>query len=64
MPLTEGGLEHRDGRLCGYYPECVAQDMDEGASAEVASRYGVPDYAELPSLPIADAAEDSFDAPG
>ncbi len=52
------------GRLCRYYLECIGQDMDEGVSAFASSKYGEPDYAELPSLPTAHAAADWFNAPG
>jgi hypothetical protein len=41
------------GKLCRYYLECIGQDMDEGASAFASSKYGEPDYAELPRLPTA-----------
>lgn len=45
-PLTE------IQRLCRYYLECVGRDSDGGVSAFAASRYGDPDYAELPALPM------------
>lgn len=40
------------GRLARYYLECIGQDSDKGASVFAASRYGEPDYAELPALPL------------
>lgn len=51
-------------KLCRYYLECIGQDMDEGVSVFAHSRYGEPDYAELPSLPMAGGAADWFNAPG
>ncbi len=38
--------------------------MDEGVSTFASSRYGEPDYAELPSLPLVHAAEDWFNVRG
>ena len=52
------------GKLCRYYLECIGQDMDEGVSTFASSKYGEPDYAELPSLPTAHVAVDWFNAPG
>jgi very-short-patch-repair endonuclease len=57
-PLTELG------RLCRYYLECVGPDSDEGVSVFSASRYGEPDYAELPALPMSGADWDWWNAPG
>lgn len=51
-------------KLCRYYLECIGQDMDEGASAFASSKYGEPDYAELPCLPGPHAATDWFNASG
>jgi hypothetical protein len=38
-------------RLCRYYLDCIGADTAKGVSAFAASRYGPPDYAELPALP-------------
>ena len=51
-------------RLCRYYLECVGPDSDGGVSAFAASRYGDPDYAELPALPIPGGEWDWWNAPG
>ena len=51
-------------RLCRYYLECIGQDMDEGASTFASSKYGEPEYAELPSLPVVHSVGDWFNAPG
>lgn len=40
------------GRLCRYYLECIGQDTEDGVSAFAASRFGPPDYVELPRLPL------------
>ena len=45
-------------RLCRYYLECVGQDDDEGVSTFAASKYGEPDYVQLPKLPLCDASWD------
>lgn len=50
-------------RLCGYYLECISQDMDEGASVFAKSQYGDPAYASLRSVPIA-SDDDWWNAPG
>ena len=50
-------------RLCRYYLECIGQD-DEGVSTFAASKYGEPDYAELPAVPIGGADWDWWNAPG
>ena len=52
------------GRLCRYYLECVGPDSDEGVSVFAASRYGEPDYAELPALPMLGAGWEWWNAPG
>lgn len=39
-------------RLCQYYLECISQDMDTGASVFASSKYGEPDYAQLPRVPL------------
>lgn len=57
-PLTE------ISRLCRYYLECIGQDTDEGVSVFAASRYGDPDYTELPSLPILDGEWSWWNDPG
>lgn len=51
-------------RLCRYYLECVGPDSDGGVSAFAASRYGDPDYAELPALPMPGGDWDWWNAPG
>ncbi len=52
-------------KLCRYYLECIGQGMDEGVSVFAQSRYGEPDYAELPSLPmVVGGGGDWFNAPG
>ncbi|HUO43963.1 MAG TPA: AAA domain-containing protein [Burkholderiales bacterium] len=51
-------------KLCRYYLECIGQDMDESVSAFASSKYGEPDYAELPALPLTSAQEDWWNAPG
>lgn len=60
VPLASTG---ELARLCRYYLECIGQDMDEGASAFASNKYGEPEYAELPSLPLPQGAESWFDAP-
>ena len=40
-------------RLCRYYLECIGQDSELGVSTFAANRYGEPEYAELPALPMA-----------
>ncbi|MDY0054984.1 MAG: AAA domain-containing protein [Methyloversatilis sp.] len=52
------------GRLARYYLECIGQDSDKGVSVFAASRYGEPDYAELPALPLATAGWDWWNSPG
>lgn len=42
-------------RLCQYYLESIGQDTNEGVSTFAASKYGEPEYVELPSLPLMDA---------
>lgn len=51
-------------KLCKYYLECIGQDMDEGVSCFAQNRYGDPDYAELPSLPMVSGLSDWFNSPG
>jgi very-short-patch-repair endonuclease len=51
-------------RLCRYYLECIGQDSDEGVSTFAANRYGEPEYAELPALPIAGTDWDWWNSPG
>jgi len=41
-------------RLARYYLDCLGHDDLGGVSVFAASRYGDPDYAEIPSLPVAD----------
>jgi very-short-patch-repair endonuclease len=50
-------------RLCRYYLECISQDLDEGTSAFARNRYGDPDYAQLPFVPIGSEVE-WWNAPG
>ncbi len=57
-PLTELA------RLSRYYLECIGQDSDEGVSVFAASRYGEPDYTELPHLPMASSEWDWWNSPG
>lgn len=58
VPLTELG------RLARYYLECIGQDSDKGVSVFAASRYGEPDYAELPALPLTAGSWDWWNSPG
>lgn len=51
-------------RLCNYYLECIGQDSGEGVSVFAASKFGDPDYAELPSLPTQDASWDWWNTAG
>lgn len=51
-------------RLCRYCLDCIGQDLDTGVSVFAASKYGAPDYAELPDLPMAGAAGNWWNAPG
>lgn len=44
--------------LCRYYLECLACDADQGASVFAASRFGDPDYVQLPAYP---GLDDQFD---
>lgn len=39
-------------KLCRYYLACLAKDLDRNVSEFAASKYGTPDYAELPHLPF------------
>ncbi|MEN9763144.1 MAG: hypothetical protein RI906_2970 [Pseudomonadota bacterium] len=57
-PLTEVA------RLCRYYLECIGSDTGEGVSVFAASRYGEPDYAELPALPVVAPGDAWWNAPG
>lgn len=57
-PLTELG------RLCRYYLECIGLDTEDGVSAFAASRYGPPDYVELPRLPLLGADWDWWNTVG
>lgn len=52
------------GRLSRYYLECIGHDSDEGVSTFAASRYGEPDYASLPALPMTSGHWDWWNAPG
>lgn len=51
-------------RLCRYYLECIGRDSDEGVSTFAATRYGEPEYAELPALPVAGSEWDWWNGPG
>ena len=51
-------------RLCRYYLECIGQDSELGASTFAANRYGEPEYAELPALPMAGLDWDWWTSPG
>ena len=51
-------------RLCRYYLECIGSDTGEGVSVFAASRYGEPDYAELPALPMLDPTNAWWNSPG
>lgn len=57
-PLTELG------RLARYYLECIGQDSDKGVSVFAASKYGEPDYAEIPTFPFNERARDWWNSPG
>ena len=52
------------GRLCKYYLECVGPDADEGVSTFARSNFGLPNYAELPVLPMLRPEIDWMNAPG
>lgn len=41
-------------QLARYYLACLAKDLDRNVSEFAASKYGAPNYAELPSLPFAE----------
>lgn len=51
-------------RLTRYYLECIGQDSDQGVSEFAASKFGEPDYAELPRLPLAGTDWDWWTSPG
>lgn len=51
-------------RLCRYYLECIGNDTGEGVSVFAASRYGDPDYAELPGLPVLYQSDAWWNVPG
>ena len=44
------------GRLCQYYLDCMAQELESGVSTFASSKYGDPDYAELAANPFSDSA--------
>lgn len=52
------------GRLARYYLECIGQDSDTGIRVFAASKYGEPDYAELPALPLSVGDWDWWNSPG
>ena len=52
------------GRFCRYYLECIGQDTEDGVSAFAASRFGPPDYVELPRLPLPGADWDWWNTAG
>lgn len=52
------------GCLCRYYLECIGSDTGEGVSVFAASRYGEPDYAELPALPVITLGDAWWNSPG
>lgn len=58
VPLTE------TSRLCRYYLEVIGQDSDEGVSVFASSKYGEPEYAELPSLPVLNQNWAWWNSPG
>lgn len=51
-------------RLCRYYLECIGSDTGDGVSVFAASRYGDPDYVELPLLPALSQGEAWWNLPG
>lgn len=51
-------------RLMRYYLECIGQDSDKGVSVFAANRYGEPDYAQLPSVPLPSDGSDWWNASG
>lgn len=51
-------------RLMRYYLECIGQDSDKGVSVFATSRYGEPDYAQLPTVPLPGDGGDWWNAPG
>lgn len=58
VPLTE------TSRLCRYFLEAIGQDSDEGVSVFASSKYGEPEYAELPSLPFLNQSWVWWNSPG
>lgn len=51
-------------RMARYYLECIGQDSNKGVSTFAASRFGPPDYAELPALPLLSGDPQWWQAPG
>lgn len=51
-------------RLCRYYLEAIGQDSGEGVSVFASSKYGEPEYAELPSLPVLNQNWPWWNSPG
>lgn len=51
-------------RLCRYYLEAIGQDTDEGVTVFASSKYGEPEYAELPSLPVLNQNMSWWNSPG
>ncbi|MFO1468306.1 MAG: AAA domain-containing protein [Steroidobacteraceae bacterium] len=51
-------------RLCRYYLECIGVDSDKGVRAFASSRFGTPDYVELPSLPLLPSDRTWWTEPG
>lgn len=50
-------------RICAYYLDCLSQDDLGGVSEFAYSKYGDPDYAEVPVLPMMhDSGEGPFDS--
>ncbi|MCA9229718.1 MAG: AAA family ATPase, partial [Planctomycetales bacterium] len=51
-------------RLCRYYLECIGNDTGEGVSVFAASKFGEPEYTELPALPVLDPTDAWWNSPG
>lgn len=51
-------------RLCRYYLECIGNDTGEGVSVFAASKYGEPEYTELPALPVLAPTDAWRNSPG
>ena len=48
-------------RLSKYYLECISRDIDAEVSVFASSKYGCPDYGQLPALPLVTEEPDLYD---